>query len=89
MVREGRGRWKWRVRKKRTIVSLTITGFPVEVKDQCLLADAVITVDFALIAADRITSAAFSKRKRATALSGAIIVQATNLRPRKAAESAA
>lgn len=67
----------------KTTLTVTITGCPVNVNSQQLLADAVVTVDFAELAADLIRRAAFSARKKATMRSGAIVVQAANLRPRK------
>lgn len=60
--------------------SVTITGCPVSLNGQLMLADAIVTVDFAELAAQRICNAVSSKSKKATVAFGAVIVQATNVR---------
>jgi hypothetical protein len=64
----------------RSIVTLTLTGVPVSLNGQLSLADAIVTVDFADLAARRIGNAVSSPRKTSLMLGGAIVVQATNLR---------
>jgi len=65
-----------------SIVTLTLIGVPVSINSELTLADAIVTVDFGKIAIQRIGRAVCSPQKTSRLLSGAIVVQATNLRPR-------
>lgn len=64
-----------------TVVTMTITGIPVSLNSQLSLVDCIVTVDFARIAAEKASSAAFSKSKRSRMLGDIIEVRATNQRP--------
>lgn len=64
----------------RTIVTRTITGVPIWLNSERLLVDAVVTVDFTKIAAERACNAYASKRKKSMVMGDAIVVQATNVR---------
>lgn len=66
----------------KTVVTMTITGVPMNVNNEPLLADAVMTVDFAQIACECLSGAAFSVKRKATRLGGSIVVKATNIRKR-------
>lgn len=68
---------------QKTHMTVTITGIPISLNGQVALADAVVAVDFAAIAAECVGSAAFTLKKTATRMRGAIVVKATNVRPRK------
>ena len=57
----------------RSIVTLTLTGVPVSLNGQLSLADAIVTVDFADLAARRIGNAVSSPRKTSLMLGGAMV----------------
>lgn len=78
--------------KPKSIITMTITGVPsssiaAERFPAVTYADMVVYVDFALIAAALAHEACFRKRHTVTAMHGAIVVKATNIREQRKRES--
>ena len=66
-----------------TVITMTITGVTVSLNGKVSVADAVVTVDFAQVAVQRIANAVSSDRKQARLLRGAVVVRAVNHRDKK------
>jgi len=64
----------------KAVITMTITGVPVSFNGKVSIADAVVTVDFAQVAVQRIANAVYSDRKQARLLRGAVVVRAVNHR---------